>query len=717
MDYSFAHLNSELVRINLLVRRAVHLAQQAGHSPDDPLRGLYLSDDKAVALSERPLFTDWLHQADRPPQEQSAFDELLKQVRRRTRQIAQQAQRAGVPLRLDQLRTAFGLDDFEYDALLIVLAPALDWRFAYLYGYLQDDITRKQASPDLILDLLCPPGAERLRRLAHFVDNAPLFRSGLLTRSSETSTLLGQLLQPAPILVPWLIGASEDVLPLAPGASVIEPDSAAVEDAYSLLTPDTRQSLIGKAMSLTDVPPVLVVWGDDPSIRRSAVLFWAHCLQRPVLVADTVRLAPEDHREDVIHAWMRDARLLQAVLWVRDWERFAGDVALVSALAEMVQAYRSWLVLEGSLRWHMPVTPAQHHMARHVITLRCDAPDFAHRRRLWRREVERMKANLAEPIDDIRLAGYYPLNAGQIRAAVVEACNQAFQSDCPLDNVTLLDAARAQSSPALGNLARQIIPRYTWDDLVLPEDQLALLRELATAVRNRPVVLQEWGVGHKLTASEGITVLFAGPPGAGKTMAAEVIAADLRLDLYKIDLSAIVNKYIGETEKNLERIFTEAEHSNAILFFDEADAIFGKRSEVKDAHDRYANIEVSYLLQRMEAYNGVTILATNLRANLDEAFIRRLQFAVDFPFPDEAHRLRIWQTLFGPNIPRDDSVDFVTLSRRFKLAGGNIRNIIVGAAYLAVADGGCVTMRHVLHSARRELQKMGRLVNEQDLIV
>jgi SpoVK/Ycf46/Vps4 family AAA+-type ATPase len=210
-------------------------------------------------------------------------------------------------------------------------------------------------------------------------------------------------------------------------------------------------------------------------------------------------------------------------------------------------------------------------------------------------------------------------------------------------------------------------------------------------------------------------MLFAGPPGTGKTMAAEVIASELSLDLYKIDLSTIISKYIGETEKNLEQIFNEAQRSNAILFFDEADAIFGKRSEVKDAHDRYANIEVSYLLQRMENYDGVTILATNLRANLDEAFTRRLQFAVDFPFPEAEYRQHIWETLFPPDVPRASNLDFDLLARRFKLTGGSIRNIIVASAYLAAAEDKPVTMQHLLHATRRELQKMGRLVNEADL--
>jgi SpoVK/Ycf46/Vps4 family AAA+-type ATPase len=265
-------------------------------------------------------------------------------------------------------------------------------------------------------------------------------------------------------------------------------------------------------------------------------------------------------------------------------------------------------------------------------------------------------------------------------------------------------------------LARKIVPRYTWDDLVLPPDPVTILREIVDTVLRRPIVMDEWGIGRKL-ATGGVTVLFAGPPGTGKTMAAEVIARELGLDLYKIDLSGLVSKFIGETEKNLERIFNEAESSNAILFFDEADSIFGKRSEVKDAHDRYANIEVSYLLQRMEAYEGVTILATNLRANLDEAFTRRLQFAIDMPFPEAEDRLRIWRTLFPPELPHDEDLDFALLAKRFKLAGGNIRNVIVSAAYLAAGNGRRVTMEHLLHGTRRELQKMGRLVDKDDLKV
>ncbi len=226
-------------------------------------------------------------------------------------------------------------------------------------------------------------------------------------------------------------------------------------------------------------------------------------------------------------------------------------------------------------------------------------------------------------------------------------------------------------------------------------------------------VLGEWGFGAKLSTGKGVNALFAGPSGTGKTMAAAILANELGLDLYKIDLSQVVSKYIGETEKNLDAIFTGAENSNIILFFDEADALFGKRSEVRDSHDRYANIEISYLLQKMEDYEGVAILATNLRQNLDEAFVRRLAFSIHFPFPDEVDRRRIWDGIWPEGISLAEDVDLDLLSRQFKLSGGNIKNVALAAAFLA-SDDGIVKMPHLLHATRREFQKLGQVFTEFD---
>ena len=240
------------------------------------------------------------------------------------------------------------------------------------------------------------------------------------------------------------------------------------------------------------------------------------------------------------------------------------------------------------------------------------------------------------------------------------------------------------------------------------------LVEICNYVKYYHTIYSGWGFGNKLARGKGLDVLFAGPSGTGKTMAAEIMANELGLDLYKIDLSAIVSKYIGETEKNLDRIFREGQTANAILFFDEADALFGKRSEVRDSHDRYANIEIAYLLQKMEEYDGVVILATNLRKNMDEAFARRMHFAVEFPIPEEADRYRIWQGVFPNEAPLADNTDLAFMARQFKITGGNIRNIGLSAAFLAAQDGGSITMENLIWATKREYQKMGKLCTEGD---
>jgi SpoVK/Ycf46/Vps4 family AAA+-type ATPase len=342
-----------------------------------------------------------------------------------------------------------------------------------------------------------------------------------------------------------------------------------------------------------------------------------------------------------------------------------------------------------------------------------ERPSAAERVELWGIALEELAENLP-PHELETLAGQFVLTSGQIVAAASAAMSRAVQLGRMLQPEDLYEAARLHSGHHLSELAQKIEPRYSWGDLVLPETPITMLRELVNMVRSRPLVLETWGLGRKLTAGKGISALFTGPPGTGKTLAAQIMAHELGIDLYRIDLSTVVSKYIGETEKNLERIFREAQASNAILFFDEADAIFGKRSEVKDAHDRYANIEVGYLLQRMEAYDGIAILATNLRANLDEAFTRRLQFIIHFPFPEEVYRRRIWEVLTPPDLPGADGLDYALMAKRFKLTGGSIRNIIASAAFLAANDGGRVTMVHLMHGARREFQKMGKLLQEQD---
>jgi SpoVK/Ycf46/Vps4 family AAA+-type ATPase len=316
--------------------------------------------------------------------------------------------------------------------------------------------------------------------------------------------------------------------------------------------------------------------------------------------------------------------------------------------------------------------------------------------------------------DPALVTAAFRLSPGQIERAAQAARRAATAASRQMTAADVASGARAQNAAGLERLARRIEPVVGWADLVLPPAVEAELRELTARARHRDRVIGEWGMGDRSPRTRGITGLFAGDSGTGKTMSAEVLARDLDFDLYVIDLSTVVDKYIGETEKNLDRIFTEADRVNGVLLFDEADALFGKRSEVKDARDRYANVEVAYLLQRMESFEGVAILTTNLRTNVDDAFTRRLDAIIDFPMPDEGDRRRLWLANLPPTLPRAGDIDVDFLARRFRVSGGNIRNICVTAAYLAAAAGRHVTMADLIRGTDREYRKLGRLTVEAE---
>jgi SpoVK/Ycf46/Vps4 family AAA+-type ATPase len=308
----------------------------------------------------------------------------------------------------------------------------------------------------------------------------------------------------------------------------------------------------------------------------------------------------------------------------------------------------------------------------------------------------------------------FRLTPEQIDRAARAARRSAVAAGRPMSVEDVSAGARAQNAAGLERLARRIVPDVGWPDLVLPPVVEQQLRELTARARHRERVAGEWRMGTKGARGIGVMALFVGDSGTGKTMSAEVVAGDLGFDAYVIDLSTVVDKYIGETEKNLDRIFTEADRVNGVLLFDEADALFGKRSEVKDARDRYANVEVAYLLQRMERFDGLAILTTNLRANVDEAFVRRLDAIVDFPMPEEEHRRRLWTQNLVPELPVVDDIDFDFLARQFRISGGNIRNVCVMAAYLAAAEDRAVCMADLVRATEREYRKLGRLTVEAE---
>jgi len=722
-DSDWRYLQAEFARIDVLIRRVVRRWVLAGQDPNDDYRGLYVTQLEAQQWIDRPFGVSWGQLIDLPSEEEVAFQAALTATTQQAEALAQTLKAKGQPPRLLKLAHVFGLDRTALDILLLCLAPAFDTRYERIYGYLQDNVTRRRPSVRLMLDLLGEPGRAQFTLAPYLHLDAPLFKNELLEYIVEAPPAnahwINQTLQVDETVAAWLRGQYQPHGELKGQVSLIQPQ---VSETDRLLAGGTVQR-IQKATNTAAYnrsereTPLMVFYGVDQTAQQAAARCLAAAINQPLLVVQLDRVIGERCLpRQAVQLALRDACLTGAVVFLNGWDVCLDEDKRVAP--EMLAAlcdHPGLVIVAGQQQWQVGGITRQ----RAIFSLGFELPGYEQRLTLWRHFVNGAPS-LSNPgaravqIDDemlVDLVGQFGLTSGQVRDAVAAAWDQALRNQRPLQGDDLFAAARAYSNPRLNALARKIEPRYTWDDLILPADQATLLRELVDTVRVRPQVLEGWGVGKKLAASAGIAALFAGPPGTGKTMAAEVMAGELGLDLYKIDLSTIVSKYIGETEKKLERIFAEATSSNAILFFDEADALFGKRSEVKDAHDRFANIEISYLLQRMENYDGVAILATNLRANLDDAFTRRLHFIVAFPFPQRAERRRIWETLFPPDVPRAE-LDFDKLAQRFELAGGNIRNAIMGAAYLAASNGQVVTMAHLLHGVKRELQKMGRMVGD-----
>jgi SpoVK/Ycf46/Vps4 family AAA+-type ATPase len=317
------------------------------------------------------------------------------------------------------------------------------------------------------------------------------------------------------------------------------------------------------------------------------------------------------------------------------------------------------------------------------------------------------------------IANKYNLTAGQIKDIVGTAGTYALWRDMNNAVITQKDietACHEHSNQKLSRLAVRVKPKHRWDDLILEDAVKNKLKNLVSMFQHKHVVFDDWGFENKLSLGKGISALFYGEPGTGKTLAAEIIANELTMDMYRVDLASTISKYVGETEKNLDIIFNEAQASNCILFFDEADAMFGKRTEIKDAHDRYANVEVSYLLQKIDEYRGIVIMATNFSSNLDPAFERRLHFSIKFPFPDEQCRLLIWKNIFPKQTPLDENIDFEFLAKKFIISGGNIKNIALASAFYAAESNSKeikVNMSHIIKACKSEFEKIGRLWDNQ----
>ena len=666
-------LTDVLARVRGVERRirALVAHRRAGDpNPDDPFRGLYLSEDAVDRLLATPL----------PPE---GFDDELDAL-------------AGAPTgdgRLARLVRRFRLTPLDLQILLVAAVPDLDSRFERLFGYLNDDVTRRRATVGLTLELLGQASFAAAAR-ARMQSDAPLVSAGLLRIDDTDRPLLTRSLRVPDRVVAHLLGD----------------DSPAPELADALVAVPRMPGPGDPALAAAWHAGVSLVYVRE-KVPGTGAAFAAGALDAAgfrVLGVDLSRV-PAGGFGTLVTVLGREAALVGAGI-------VAGPVPDLAAGAPDAMRRLAGLdvpvALVGGQTWDPEWADDV------PLTVTVPALLAQQRNELWRRELELLDTvDGAADLDLDALTSQFQLGPGQVARAVRSAqAHRVFTggSSAAPDVQDLRHGARAQNAAGLERLARRIEPQVGWPDLVLPEGTRKQLEEITGRARYRDQVLHAWRMRPGGGRGHGVTALFAGDSGTGKTMAAEVIAADLGLDLYTVNLATVVDKYVGETEKNLERIFTEAGGVTAVLLFDEADAIFGKRSEVRDAHDRYANIESAYLLQRMETFDGLAILSTNLRSNIDEAFTRRLDSIVDFPAPDEAARLVLWQQCLAPPLPIAPDLDLDFCARSFTLSGGNIRSAATTAAYLSASQGEPVRMSDLIAAVQQEYRKLGRLVLERE---
>jgi hypothetical protein len=662
-----------LARIDVLEQRFAALVahrRSDDPAPDDPFRGLYLTDDGVDRLLAGGT-------GAAPPADPG---------RRATVERAADAEEdAGTPLRLRELARSCDLTGLDVELLVVALAPDVDSRFERLYGYLNDDVTRRRATIGLAFEILgaLPADARARGRLSA---GAPLVGYGLLEIEEAERPFLTRGLRVPDRVTSHLLGDDH-----------VDPALQDTLTETALLDAAPADGIVRALRSGVGFVHIRErARGTAASVAAAAM---ARCGLTPVHV-DLSRVGSGPDVAATMQVAMREALLCRGGVLAGPIEAMADTAP--AALRRLTAAPVPVLTY-GTASWDP--------LWSDVVPLLADAtlPSAEQRAALWSASLGSELAHL-----DAATTAHFVLSPVQVSRAVRAARSAATFAGTAPRSEDLRTGARAQNAAGLERLARRIEPQVSWPDLVLLPTVLSQLRDVAARARHRERVLTEWRMRPGGGRGSGITALFAGDSGTGKTMSAEAIAGELGLDLYTVNLATVIDKYVGETEKNLERIFAEATGVNAVLLFDEADAIFGKRSEVRDAHDRYANIESAYLLQRMETFDGLAVLATNLRANIDDAFTRRLDAIVDFPEPTEPLRLELWRRCLAPPLPVGDDVDLEFCARAFTLSGGNIRSIAVTAAYRAAASDAPITMTDVIAAVQQEYRKLGRLVVEQE---
>ncbi|MFA6052271.1 MAG: ATP-binding protein [Methylobacter sp.] len=702
-----SHISAELKWLDMLIARRIaqfrnqtgELATKVAATPG------YISDEEVDWLLQRPHNFSQMNHAH--------IDNAINLHKETVVASVAASEQAGSDLPLMRLCKLFNLSWFEANVILLCLAPELRRKYDRIYAYLQDDVTRKRPSLDLALELFVDDESERWLLRGQLGDENQLFAYQLVQASEDLtspsgSSGLSRLLKLEPRILQYILGNNQCDQRIAPLIKYMMAEQSELcvdkEQLHNLHQLIHATLYAQTAHEL----PLLHFHGLQESAKRELALALCQKLNCGLLVLDARSLLSSGERfETTLLLILRESILLQTPLLIENIEEWLVDESVtrgrLHVLVSFFKRFGHLIMTAAKQVWPVAFTSSLT-----VVNVAVALTNNTQQEHLWRHALQSIcfKASGQEVQ---ALTQQFRLSVAQIKTVTKQLRLQAIALDRALPLSYLAMACRDVSSHGLSSLSANVKAHYQWQDLVLPESLKQQLRDICAQVRFARQVFDEWGFSEKFAYGRGLSVMFFGVSGTGKTMAAQVIAKELQHELFKIDLSGVVSKYIGETEKNLNRIFNEAQSSNAILFFDEADALFGKRTDVSDAHDRYANIEVSYLLQKMEEYEGTVILATNLRNNIDDAFLRRIRFLLEFPFPDAANRCEIWQKCIPSSAPVDDEIDFTWLAEHIKVAGGNIKNIVLNAAFLAAQQGEVLAMQHLLSGCQQEFHKIGKL--------
>jgi len=716
---SIEHVLAEMRRLDLMLRRAVLIARQSrtGDTPDE-FRGLVISEQNVDRLLDQVDFLGDIWKLDEAVAKSTQpIDEELVKRQDEIRARMEASAEAGEKLALPHLATCFGLSPAEVDILLIGLSVGLEPRYETLYAYLQNDVTRKNPSVNLALDLICRSEDEKIKARQLFSPDSPLLHFRLIELHEESydrhATELRHFLRMDPSVTRFLLQRQ----PLQSTAAQVIVAEKEIDELETSAASREKLRNLADALDQNGTQLAIVqMWGGHDAPLKDAALALSNALHKDVLYAELSQLDADPAK---LATMTRDATLWDNLLVVnlsqpdlQEVERGNRKQSESVLLKSIMETDLAVVFLSPDEQFLRPPSPV------HLWRVKIEAPDFATRREQWKAALPEVPA-----LDADRLADLFTFGGQQIEQAASLADARATLRDPAKPQPTMDDvlaAVRDLTSPNLERFAVPIEPQYEWKDLVLPPEQMKQLRGLAARVKFRSLVHNTWDFGQKMSRGRGLAAIFTGPPGTGKTCTAEVLAKELSLRLFQIDLAAVLDKYIGESEKRLSLIFREAELSQSLLFFDEADALFGKRVEVNEARDHYANMQTNYLLQRIEQYQGLVILATNFLENIDEAFLRRLHCLVRFPFPDQKAREQIWRLQFPEKAPRADDIDFVFLASHFNIAGASIHSIVLDAAFLAAQEDKpekrVISMNHIIEALRNEYSnKLGKLIMKTDL--